>query len=94
MPLRSSHQRYSVKKGVLENFAKFTGKQLCWSLLVIKLQASQVFCCEFCDIFKKTYFEENMQTAASGHCHIKETDHRFQSLDKLVVAWVLVHNLF
>ena len=29
---RSSHQRCSVKKGVLKNFAKFTGKHLCWSL--------------------------------------------------------------
>ena len=26
---RSSHQRCSVKKGVLSNFAKFTGKHLC-----------------------------------------------------------------
>ena len=26
---RSSHHRYSVKKGVLRNFAKFTGKHLC-----------------------------------------------------------------
>ena len=25
----SSHQRCSVKKGVLRNFAKFTGKHLC-----------------------------------------------------------------
>ena len=28
---RSSHRRYSVKKGVLKNFANFTGKHLCWS---------------------------------------------------------------
>ena len=26
---RSSHQRCSVKQGVLRNFAKFTGKHLC-----------------------------------------------------------------
>ena len=29
---RSSHWRCSVKKGVLKNFAKFTGKHLCQSL--------------------------------------------------------------
>ena len=29
---RSSHQRCSVKKSVLRNFAKFTGKHLCQSL--------------------------------------------------------------
>ena len=36
---RSSHRRYSVKKGVLKNFANFKGKHLCWSLFLIKLQA-------------------------------------------------------
>ena len=29
---RSSHRRCSVKKGVLKNFANFTGKHPCWSL--------------------------------------------------------------
>ena len=32
MENRSSHQRCSVKKGVLRNLAKFTGKHLCQSL--------------------------------------------------------------
>ena len=36
--IRSSHQRCSVKRGVLKNFAKFTGKHMCWSLCLIKLQ--------------------------------------------------------
>ena len=30
---RSSHERCSIRKGVLKNFANFTGKHLCWSLL-------------------------------------------------------------
>ena len=34
---RSSHERYSVRKGVLRNFAKFTGKQLCQSLFFNKV---------------------------------------------------------
>ena len=38
MHSRSSHQRCSVKKGVLRNFAKFTGKHLCQSLFLINLQ--------------------------------------------------------
>ena len=38
---RSSHQRCSVKKGVLRNFAKFTRKRLYWSLFLTKLQASR-----------------------------------------------------
>ena len=36
---RSSHQRCSIKKGVLEIFAKFTGKHLCQSLFFNKLAA-------------------------------------------------------
>ena len=34
---RSSHRRYSVRKGVLRNFAKFTGKHLCQSLFFNKV---------------------------------------------------------
>ena len=34
---RSSHRRCSVKKGVLRNFAKFTGKLLCQSLFLNKV---------------------------------------------------------
>ena len=30
--IKWSMQRYSVKKGVLESFANFTGKYLCWGL--------------------------------------------------------------
>ena len=36
---RNSHRRCSVKKGVLKNFANFTGKCLRLSLFLIKLQA-------------------------------------------------------
>ena len=34
---RSSHQRCSMKKNVLRNSAKFTGKHLCWSLFFNKV---------------------------------------------------------
>ena len=33
---RSRHRRCSIRKGVLRNFAKFTGKHLCQSLLLKK----------------------------------------------------------
>ena len=36
--LRSSHWSYSVKRVILEHFANFTGKRLCWSLFLIELQ--------------------------------------------------------
>ena len=36
---RSSHRGYSVKKDFLNNFANFTGKHLCQSLFLTRLQA-------------------------------------------------------
>ena len=33
---RSSHRRCSVKKGALNNFANFTGKQLCFPVTFVK----------------------------------------------------------
>ena len=52
---RSSYRRCSVKNGVLKNYASFTAKHLCWSLFLIKFQASDlVFSYTFYDIFKNT----------------------------------------
>ena len=69
---RSSHQSCSIWKAVLKNFAIFT-----WSLLLIYLRVqdpqlslkgtpTQVFSCEYCKIFKNTYFDENLRTTASA----------------------------
>ena len=58
-------RRGSVKQVVLKNFAKFTGKHQCQGLFLIKLRASgtceketlaHTFSCEFCEIFKNTFF--------------------------------------
>ena len=70
---RSSHQRCSVRKGVLRNFAQFIGKHLCQSLFLIKLHGlhrlqetpAQVFSWEFCEIFKNTFSAEHLWTTAS-----------------------------
>ena len=72
---RSSHRRCSVDKGVLKNFAIFTGKHLSWSLFLIKFRAfrpatllketpTQVFSCKICETFKNTYFEKHLRTTA------------------------------
>ena len=37
MTIRNSHQRYSVRKGVLRNFAKLRGKHLCQVLFFNKV---------------------------------------------------------
>ena len=40
---RSSHRRYSIKKVVLKNFAKSTGKHLCQSLFFNKVAGVRCF---------------------------------------------------
>ena len=73
---RSSHRRRSVKKGVLKNFANFTGRRLCWSLFLITLQVFKpaVLLKRYSYInvflrnlrnFKSTYFEEYLRKIAS-----------------------------
>ena len=75
--IRSSHQRCFVIKGVLRNFAKFTGKHLCQSLIFNKVAGlshvillkketlTQVFSCKVCEISKNTFFVEFHRTTAS-----------------------------
>ena len=64
---RSSRPDVLCKKGILKNFSKFTGKHLCQSRFLMRLQTSglrfikketlaQVFSCEFCKISKNTFF--------------------------------------
>ena len=63
------------KKGVLRNFAKFTGKHLCQSLFfnnsaacnfINKETLAQVFFREFYKISMNTFFTEHLWTTASG----------------------------
>ena len=66
--VRSSHPEVFCQKGVLKNFAKFTGKHLCQSLSLIKLHCrseaynfikkgtlAQLFSYEFCKISKNIF---------------------------------------
>ena len=65
----------AIKRAVLKKFTIFAVRQLRWSLFLIKLQAfrSVTFLqrdsntgvsCEYCEIFRQTYFEDNLPTAA------------------------------
>ena len=54
---RSSRPEVLCKEGVLRNFPKFTGKYLCQSLFLIKLQA---LACEICEISKNTFSTEHL----------------------------------
>ena len=68
---RGSRSHMFFKIGVLINFAIFTGKHRRWTLFLIKLQffrpatlsketPTQVFSCEYCDIFKNSSFIEHL----------------------------------
>ena len=66
-------RRCSVRKGVLRNFTKFTGKHLRQDPFVNKVTSAsasnfikketlaQVFSREFCEISKDTFFTEHLQ---------------------------------
>ena len=69
----------SVKKGVLRNFGKFTGKHLCQSLFFNKVAGfikketlTQVFSCEFCKTSKNTFSYRTPLVAASN-CYKNRT---------------------
>ena len=66
------------EKGVLRNFAKFTGKHLCqslfldkvaWPASLLKKALSEVFFSEFCEISKNTVSYRTPLVAASN-CHL------------------------
>ena len=57
------------KKAVLKNFSIFTRKLLCQIAQACNFNKretpAQVFSCECCEIFNKTYFEEHLRMTAS-----------------------------
>ena len=63
---RSSHQRCSIKKGVLRNFARFTGEHRPEACNFIQKEIlAQVFSCEFSEISKNIFFTEHLWTTAA-----------------------------
>ena len=67
------------KKDAFKNFSKFTGKYLCQSRFfnkvvvvgiatLLKETPTQVFSCEFWEIFKNTFFYRTPSVAASKGC--------------------------
>ena len=66
-------------ENVLKNFTKFTGEHLCQRLLFNKVAGlgpatllkkktlTQMFSCEFCEIFKSIFFYRTPSVAASGN---------------------------
>ena len=67
--VRSNHPEVFCKKGALGNFAKFTRKPLCQSLLrpetLLKKRLAQVFSYEFCEISKNIFLYRTPLVVAS-----------------------------
>ena len=63
--IRSSRPEVFCKKGILRDFAKFTGKHLCQSLFFNEESLAQVLSCELCEISKNTVFYRTPLVAAS-----------------------------
>ena len=57
-------KRVLQKRPVSKNLAIFTGKHLRWSPVLTNLQA---FSCEYCKVFKNTYFEKHQRMTASRY---------------------------
>ena len=66
-----------MKSGVLKHLPNFIGKHLCWNLVVYKVAVlrsatifnkrpnTEVFSCEFCQIFMNMFYTENFRTNVS-----------------------------
>ena len=61
--VRSSHQKCSLKKGVLKKFTKFTGKYPSRVSYLIKFQ-ERCFPMDFEKVFESTFFTEHLWTTA------------------------------
>ena len=99
--LRSSHRRCSVRKGVLRNFAKFTGKHLCQSLFFNKTPfftslffyrtpLGGCFCC-----FPRVFIFQRNVPQNTGDMHPKmmvnfQQDKRIAELKLLIPAYNLI----
>ena len=62
---RSSHPEMFYKKGVLKNFTNFNCARVSGFRCATLLTLSQVFSCEFCEIFKNTFFYRTSLVTAS-----------------------------
>ena len=56
-------RRCPIKKGVLKNLSKFTGKHLACNFIK-KATPTQVFSCEFWEVFKNTFFTKHLRETA------------------------------
>ena len=88
---RGSHQRCSVKKSVIRNFAKFTGKHLCQifsfnKVAGLRLQdyrpqtLAQMFFCEYCEISKNNFSYRTLSVVPSANPYLNGTGFAYKKI--------------
>ena len=65
LAVRISRPDAFSKKIVYKNFAKFTGKHLCWSFIFKKEAPTDIFSSDISEIFKNIFFIEHLRVTAS-----------------------------
>ena len=86
------------------NSGNYTGKYLCWSLLLIKLHAwpaallkkgsNTGFSCKISGIYKGTFFYRTPSVATSVTCHKIDKKRKTTFLYKIINEWLLILILF
>ena len=93
---KTSCSQIIFKIDVLKKLAMFTGKHMCWSYFWYSCRAgglqlywkeikTPVLSCEYCKIFKNTYFEEHLRMAASVLLIIKLLIEYWTSADLFLI---------
>lgn len=89
---RSSIGRRSMKKNVLNNFAKFTNKNICIRVSFLKKRLWHIVSYKFCEIFKNISFSQHFQTTtASGFQNLRSL---FRTLSNIYDETFLSVNYF
>ena len=105
---RSNRSNMFFEIGVLNYFATFTGKHLCWSVLLklIKKRPIHVFSCEYCEIFnpfslcdplrrwwsQPTFEQQYHENCKSKHC-LDATFLKEYSISFLVISRLIDFSL-
>ena len=79
---RSTQRRYSVRKGVFRNFAKFTGRHLCQRDSETE---HRCFSVDFAKFLRTPFFTEHILVPASGFKQIRLRNFHWQT-------WRCTHN--
>ena len=86
---RSSHQRCSVKKDVLRNFAKLSGKHLRPATLLKKRPCHKCFPVNFAKFLRTPFFAEPRRTTASTQFDIGEISATSFFFTELIIYYSL-----